>query len=83
MKLSYLSSQNLRGLLEAFYSKHNPEKLCNLDIILERYKGKEDQLIQQLKQKYGAEADPVLFSVTNSAQDDVTIEDSKGSITPY
>ena len=42
----------LRAQLVAFYSEHNPEKLGDVDFLLERYKGKEDALFAKLFAKY-------------------------------
>ena len=36
----------------SFYLEHNPEKLSSVDGLLERYAGKENELIRQLERKY-------------------------------
>ena len=36
----------------AFYQKHNPEKIANVDKTLEKYKGKEEELFVTLQRKY-------------------------------
>lgn len=38
-----------------FYSVHNPERIANLDVILNQYTGKEELLIERLEQKYSAD----------------------------
>lgn len=57
---------DLKYLLKEFYQKYNPEKLNNLDVILTKFQGKEDLLVQQLKEKYGADADSLHRFVTNN-----------------
>lgn len=42
-----------RSRLETFYRKFNPEKLCDVDYLLEKYKGSEDVLFARLYKKYG------------------------------
>ncbi|CAM9883223.1 unnamed protein product, partial [Chrysoparadoxa australica] len=44
----------LRQELENFYSKHNPDKMPEVDKILEKYKGREGQLSTNLRKKYGS-----------------------------
>ncbi|TDH67043.1 hypothetical protein CCR75_004149 [Bremia lactucae] len=41
-----------RQKLVAFYQQHNPDKLSSVDATLQKYKGKEDQLFQNLATKY-------------------------------
>lgn len=41
-----------RRRLVSFYSKHNPEKLGEVDTILEKFKGKEATMFKKLKEKY-------------------------------
>ncbi|DAZ94900.1 TPA: hypothetical protein N0F65_003070 [Lagenidium giganteum] len=46
------SGARLRQRLIAFYEHHNPSAIHRVDHILERYKGREDELWQDLHQKY-------------------------------
>eukprot|EP01065_Artemidia_motanka_P013202 TRINITY_DN17281_c0_g1_i1.p1 TRINITY_DN17281_c0_g1~~TRINITY_DN17281_c0_g1_i1.p1 ORF type:complete len:318 (+),score=47.06 TRINITY_DN17281_c0_g1_i1:185-1138(+) len=39
--------------LTAFYQQYNPQKLCEVDQLLERYAGSEDDLFAALTKKYG------------------------------
>ncbi len=42
-----------RAKLIAFYQEHNPDKLGDVQTILEKYKGKEHVLFNKLKKQYG------------------------------
>jgi hypothetical protein len=44
--------QNPRDRLVAFYTKHNPAKLDNVDGTLAKYEGREDELFAALERKY-------------------------------
>ena len=48
----------LRAEVKAFFEKHNPAKCSELDVILASYRGKEAQLMQDLRAKYGVEEAP-------------------------
>ena len=48
-----ISSPSLRDLVVSFYLQHNPEKVANVERILERYEGKDALLLAQLTEKYG------------------------------
>lgn len=41
-----------RQVLRAFYKKYNPDKLKEVDSMLKRYRGREDELFAQLRQIY-------------------------------
>jgi hypothetical protein len=47
-------ASDYRTLVTSIYEKYAPEKLCNVDKILQKYAGIEDQLISQLNSKYCA-----------------------------
>jgi hypothetical protein len=47
--------QSFRERVVAFYKHHAPEKIGGIDEALERFKGKEDQMMQALVAKYGPE----------------------------
>lgn len=49
-----ISSWN-RERLTAFYEKYNAEKIREVDVVLSKYKGKENQLFNALVRKYGPE----------------------------
>jgi hypothetical protein len=44
--------------LEAFYAKYAPEKLANVSQLLEKFKGTEEAMMQELVKKYGPEPLP-------------------------
>jgi hypothetical protein len=45
-------SKNYKEIITAFYQKHNPAKLEEIPTLLEKYKGKEEEMIAKLKKKY-------------------------------
>ena len=45
-------SKNYKEIITAFYQKHNPAKLDEISTLLEKYKGKEEEMITKLKNKY-------------------------------
>jgi hypothetical protein len=47
-----LRRSNAKQLIVAIYSEHNPDKLCDIDKLLDAYKGAEEQLIARLQEKY-------------------------------
>jgi len=42
-----------RAALVEFYQKHNPEKLKEIDLLLAKYRGREEELLHALRVKYG------------------------------
>jgi len=42
-----------RAALIDFYQKHNPDKIREIDLLLAKYKGREEELLHALKVKYG------------------------------
>jgi len=38
--------------LQEFYRVHNPDKLKNVDVLLEKFKGKEDKLLKRIEETY-------------------------------
>jgi len=48
-----IAESQLRAAVVDFYKKHNPDKLCNVEKIVRRYAGKEQQLLKELQKKYG------------------------------
>jgi len=46
---------SVREIVEAFYRANNPEKLDTVDVIMERFKGREDILLAKLGKKYNTE----------------------------
>ena len=47
-------TKDYRALVTAFYKKHNPSKLSDVDTILTKYRGKEELLLKSLQEKYGS-----------------------------
>lgn len=51
-----------RDMLSAFYQKYNPSKVAEVDRILLKYQGKEEQMFRQLANKYNL--DPSTFGLS-------------------
>ncbi|ETP43139.1 hypothetical protein F442_10005, partial [Phytophthora nicotianae P10297] len=49
-----------RQKLVEFYQKHNPDKLSSVDATLQKYKGNEEKLFQNLALKYKVNASPAV-----------------------
>eukprot|EP01039_Chlorochromonas_danica_P000019 gene19-22_t len=49
-----MSVQDVARRVEKFYRLHNPTKLGDIPQLMEKYKGKEQQLLANLEKKYGA-----------------------------
>ena len=47
-----------RQRLHVFFSKHNPEKLGDIDDILKRFAGREEEMFQKLSTKYNVPYEP-------------------------
>ncbi|KAL3815591.1 hypothetical protein ACHAXA_001570 [Cyclostephanos tholiformis] len=56
---------NVREKLIQFYKDHNPSKLASVDMTLEKYAFKEEELFQNLAKRYNV--DPMLFGVGESS----------------
>jgi hypothetical protein len=59
----------VRAKLLAFYKQHNPEKVGEVDTILQRYAGRTDAMFAKLYAKYGVADD-----VTGDVADDVSTQ---------
>ena len=55
-----------RTRITAMYAKYQPEKVAQVDAMLEKYKGAEDQLMQALVTKYGPEPPAALATPPSS-----------------
>ena len=49
-----------RARLVAFYRKHAPDKETNIDILMEKYKGRYEELDAKVKKKYGEGFNPAV-----------------------
>lgn len=54
-----------REILVAFYQQRNPAQLAKVDQVLQKYAGKEEQLLRNLAKKYNM--DPAMFGLTATA----------------
>jgi hypothetical protein len=43
----------IRQRLVAFYEQHAPERVNNVDTLLEHFRGREDELVRKVASKYG------------------------------
>ncbi|KAL7553465.1 hypothetical protein ACHAWF_016746 [Thalassiosira exigua] len=59
---SKFGGRNPRDILVSFYQQHNPSKMNDIDKVLTKYAGKEEQLFVNLAKKYNL--DPSMFGVT-------------------
>eukprot|EP00760_Papus_ankaliazontas_P031106 PhM_4_TR5184/c0_g1_i1/m.99140 len=55
-----VSREEYLSVLVPFYQKHNPERIPQLDRVLNYYRGKEKELWSELVKKYGADAVPTM-----------------------
>jgi hypothetical protein len=53
-----------REILLSFYQQHNPQKVSEVDKLLEKYKGNEEQMFRNLAKKYSL--DPSVFGLPAS-----------------
>ena len=46
-----------RAILTDLYTRYNPEKLAKIDYILDKFVGKEEEVIAAVREKYGDNGD--------------------------
>lgn len=63
-----------RDRIKKFYTEYNPSKLQNIDRLIEKYQGREQELMLKLHQRYN-----VPFSRTNGAPPPPPVEEEGGS----
>ena len=56
--------RNPRDILASFYQTHNPSKVNEVDTLLKKYAGREEQMFLNLAKKYNL--DPSMFGVSTS-----------------
>lgn len=54
--MSFLISQTAKARLISFLSKQDPTQLSDVDSLIEKYKGREQELLMELCTKYGVDA---------------------------
>jgi hypothetical protein len=59
------NGKTARDLLHQFYQEKNPSKLAEVDKLLAKYSGKEEQMFRNLAKKY--QLDPSVFGITTTA----------------
>jgi len=59
------NGKTARDLLHQFYQEKNPSKLAEVDKLLAKYSGKEEQMFRNLAKKY--QLDPSVFGITPTA----------------
>lgn len=53
------TTEEVREILESFYGIYHPEKLGSISMILDKYVDSYDKLLEQLRDKYAAEFNPI------------------------
>jgi formiminotetrahydrofolate cyclodeaminase len=61
---STFGGKSAKEILTSFYHRHNPSKVDEVDKLLQKYSGNEEQLFRNLAKKYNI--DPSMFGVTNN-----------------
>jgi hypothetical protein len=56
-----VSSRSARDILYSFYQQHNPQKVAEVDKLLGKYQGNEEQMFRNLAKKYNM--DPSVFGL--------------------
>ena len=56
--------RNPRDMLQSFYQQHKPEKIGDVDKLLMKYKGNEEQLFRNLAKKY--QLNPSMFGLSET-----------------
>ena len=62
---STFGGKSARDILTSFYQQHNPSKVDEIDKLLQKYVGNEEQLFRNLAKKYNM--DPSMFGVSSNA----------------
>jgi hypothetical protein len=62
---SSFGGKSAKEILTSFYQQHNPSKIDEIDKLLQKYAGNEEQLFRNLAKKYNM--DPSMFGVTSNA----------------
>lgn len=71
-------SQDAKSIILAIYSKFNPDKIADIDNLLKKYSGSEDELIKGIFTKYNiSQEDRKLFLSMNET---MSILDNKNSL---
>ena len=61
---SQFAGKSPREILTAFYQQKNPNKVSEVDKLLQKYAGKEEQLFRNLAKKY--QLDPAFFGISSA-----------------
>ena len=61
--MNTFAGKSPREMLVSFYQQHKPEKIAEVDKLLNKYMGREDELFRNLAKKYNM--DPALFGLSS------------------
>jgi hypothetical protein len=61
-------------MLFAFYQQHNPSKLSEVDKLLAKYQGKEENMFRNLAKKYNM--DPSVFGLSSTPTNSFSVAPS-------
>jgi len=75
------AQKSTRELLLAFYQQHNPTKVSEVDKVLVKYAGQEEQMFRNLAKKYNV--DPTLFGLKSAAAGSFGQSGGLGSSSPF
>eukprot|EP00555_Chaetoceros_dichaeta_P015495 CAMPEP_0198274958 /NCGR_PEP_ID=MMETSP1447-20131203/62563_1 /TAXON_ID=420782 /ORGANISM="Chaetoceros dichaeta, Strain CCMP1751" /LENGTH=767 /DNA_ID=CAMNT_0043969465 /DNA_START=233 /DNA_END=2536 /DNA_ORIENTATION=+ len=75
------AQKSARELLLAFYQQHNPTKVSEVDKVLVKYAGQEEQMFRNLAKKYNV--DPTLFGLNSAAAGSFGQSGGLGSPSPF
>jgi hypothetical protein len=67
-----VEDEQLRSQLVNFFKKHNQAKVSTIDTILSKFRGKENELNEALRKKYGSDLTSLSASVGNEVSPTVT-----------
>ena len=70
------AAPDFKGRLTRLLEKYDPEKLESIDVLLEKFAGEEETLLQELTDMYGPEPEPERVDIAEPAA-----ADKKPSIT--
>ncbi|CUG06544.1 Hypothetical protein, putative, partial [Bodo saltans] len=76
------SVSDVRSRLQRFYAKYQPDKINNVDGILAKYEGREEDLFTALTQKYGPEPETEPPAAKHQEESNTTNGSTEPSVTP-
>lgn len=56
------AAPDYRKILTDLYQRHNPEKVKDVDFLLKKFAGREEEMVAKIKEKYGVEEEEVVVT---------------------